>query len=703
MHQRKTPPDRLLTVLGRLLTTRSAALVLLLGVLVSVGLIGALRGVEAPGAVGSLPAGSESARVQEQLATFAGHEDVPVLAVVTREDGAALTRADLTAASALGEDLRGVVAQSPGAPVGDGPSAGPATAIPSEDGEAAVVLVPVNADRPNAEVSDTVETLRAHIADEAPSGLDVAVTGGPAFGADIAASFKGANVMLLLATIGVVAVLLILTYRSPVLFLVPLAVVGLADQLAAVVTAALGHTADVHFDAGVISVLVFGAGTNYALLLISRYREELRRHEDHHHALAVATRGSVGAIVASNLTVVLALLTLVLTAMPSTRGLGLAGAAGLLVALVTVLTLLPAALALVGRKAFWPYVPRVGEDANSGSVWRRVASVVTARPAVAAAASVVVLGALAAGLLGTKVGLSQTDQFRVASESAAGLEVLSEHFPAGEAQPLTVLTRDAAADAVLEATKGVDGVVRASAAGESGGWTRISVVGTAEPSSDASARTVRDLRAAVADVEGADALVGGASAQDVDVRDASAADLRLIVPLVLGVVLLVLGGLLRSVVAPIVLVLVNVASAVAAIGLGSVVSRWLFDVPALDVNVPVLAFVFLIALGIDYTIFLAHRARAEAATHGTVGGVVEALAHTGGVITSAGVVLAGVFAALGVLPLVTLGQLGVIVGLGVLIDTLLVRTVAVPAVFGLLGDRMWWPGSVTRRHAGSTA
>ncbi|MGE9807801.1 MMPL family transporter [Janibacter sp. G1551] len=250
---------------------------------------------------------------------------------------------------------------------------------------------------------------------------------------------------------------------------------------------------------------------------------------------------------------------------------------------------------------------------------------------------------------------------------------------------------------MLEATKGVDGVVRASPAGESGGWTRISVVGTADPSSDASARTVRDLRAAVADVEGADALVGGASAQDVDVRDASAADLRLIVPLVLGVVLLVLGGLLRSVVAPIVLVLVNVASAVAAIGLGSAVSRWLFDVPALDVNVPVLAFVFLIALGIDYTIFLAHRARAEAATHGTVGGVVEALAHTGGVITSAGVVLAGVFAALGVLPLVTLGQLGVIVGLGVLIDTLLVRTVAVPAAFGLLGDRLWWPGSVTRR------
>ncbi len=304
------------------------------------------------------------------------------------------------------------------------------------------------------------------------------------------------------------------------------------------------------------------------------------------------------------------------------------------------------------------------------------------------------------GLFGTSVGLDQVEKFRVQSESATGLEILSDHFPAGEAQPIFIVSNTTEADEVLDAVGGVAGVVRAHPIGttDDESLTKIMVTSEYAPSTDQSLDQITQLRDVVHEVPGSDAVVGGAVATDLDSRIGNLQDFWLVAPLVLAVSFLVLLVLLRSVLAPVLLLTVNLASAVAAIGAGAWLSRVLFGQHALDLQVPLLAFLFLVALGIDYTIFLVHRARAEAHLRGTREGMVEAVAHTGGVITSAGIVLAAVFAALGVLPLVTLGQLGLIVGVGVLVDTLVVRTVIVPAIFSLLGDRIWWPGKFVARQ-----
>ncbi len=330
-------------------------------------------------------------------------------------------------------------------------------------------------------------------------------------------------------------------------------------------------------------------------------------------------------------------------------------------------------------------------------VWGRVASAVVAHPWRVLAAGGVLLAVMAGGLPGTQVGLSQVDRFRVASESADGLEVVAAHFPAGSAAPFTVVTAADRLDEVTAAVEGVDGVdtVRPGAAGTTasrGEVATLTVVGDAAPGTPAERDLVRDLREAVHGIPGADALVGGSAVTDVDSRAAARADLLVVVPLVLAVVVVVLAVLLRSLVAPVVLLAVNVASTLAAIGAGAWAGRRWFGWEALDTDVPLLAFLFLVALGIDYTIFLVHRVRSEVPALGTRAAVVRGVSTTGVVITSAGIVLAGVFAALSVLPLVTLGQLGLVVGLGVVVDTLVVRTLLVPAVISVLGDRFWWPG-----------
>ena len=650
-------------------------------VLTAIAVMAGLRGAEAPSAVQALPTGSESAKVAELQKQFPNHELSPVMAVITRNDGGELTKANLAATDRIGQSM------------GEQVDRDVARAVVSSDGRAAVVNVKINADRPNAEIADTVKVLRDVAHSTTPDGLMVQITGGPAFGADINSAFDGANFTLLAVTIGVVAVLLLLTYRSPILWLFPLAVVGLADQVANLVTAKVGELTGLPFDTGIISVLVFGAGTNYALLLISRYREELSKSDDHRTALAQAVRGTAPAILASNVTVVLSLLTLLLAVMPNTRGLGLAAAIGLAIALVFGLVMLPAVLAVCGRKIFWPFIPSPDRPVSSnGSIWRRVSSAVARKPLPVVLAAVAGLAVMASGLIGTQVGLSQLEQFRVPSESAAGLQTVAKHFPAGETAPVTVIAKQSSTEKVIDAAKDVPGVKGVRPAGTTdGGLVKIMVVGSAEPSSDASLQMVRGLREAVHSVPDSDALVGGQTAEDLDVRTASKHDLLTVAPLIIAVVFILLIVLLRAVLAPVLLVLINIASAVAAIGAGTWIGKTLFDFPALDVNVPLVAFLFLVALGIDYTIFLTHRVRQEARAMGTRAGVVEAVAHTGAVITSAGVVLAGVFAALGVLPLTTLAQLGLIVGLGVLIDTLLVRTLVVPAVISLIGDKIWWP------------
>lgn len=664
-----------------LLGRRGAAIVLVLAVLV-VGLASSLLGsAEAPPRGAAYPDRAESAVVADQLEGFPGSDEAPVLLVATK-GGAPLSPADTTGLTRLASDL----------------GAQRAHAQVSEDGQAATVTVPVATSADSDAQVQTIKDLRAEVADHAPDGLDVQVTGGPAFGADIAASFEGADFTLLAVTIGVVALLLLLTYRSPVLWLVPLTVVGIADQLAGTVTAAVGEASGLPFDAGIVSVLVFGAGANYALLLISRYREELHEHDDHLVALGAAWRAAVPAIVASNATVVLALGTLLLAAVPGTRGLGLASAVGLLIALAAVVVVLPAALALVGRRVFWPFVPHPGDEISHEGVWARVARVVVRRPAAFLVGGLVVLAVLASGLLGARVGLSQADSFRTASESADGLVTVGEHFPAGSAAPFVVTTDEDSTAATTAVLRSVPGVTTVAPSGTDGaGRARLTVVGEPSPGTPASLELATDLRSAAHEVPGARALVGGGSAELLDARAAAEADLRTVVPLVLLVSLAVLVVLLRALVGPLVLLALNALSALAALGLGAWLDEHVLGHPALDVQTPLVAFLFLVALGIDYTIFLMHRARHEALGRGTREGVARAVARTGAVITSAGIVLAAVFAALGVLPLVVLGQLGLVVGLGVLLDTLLVRTLVVPAATALLGERFWWPGRVASR------
>ncbi|NYF99395.1 MMPL family transporter [Janibacter cremeus] len=676
------PPGPARSPAARLTGRRGAAIVLVLA-LVVIGLASTLLGsTQAPPRGDNYPSTAESALVAEQLDSFPDSDQVPVLLVATK-GGNTLSDQDVSALDAMAGQLPSADAPSP--------------ARVSQDGEAAVITLPVTTSADSDTTVEKIATLRSDVADHTPSGMTVEVTGGPAFGADITSSFDGANFTLLAVTIGVVALLLLLTYRSPVLWLVPLLVVGIADQLAGTITTAVGDFSGLPFDAGIVSVLVFGAGANYALLLISRYREELHEHEDHRAALAAAWRATVPAILASNATVVLALGTLLLASVPGTRGLGLASAVGLVIALLAITFVLPAALALVGRKVFWPFIPRPGDDLDHEGLWAKVARRVVARPAAHLVSGLVLLAVLASGLFGASIGLSQADSFRTASESADGLVTVGEHFPAGAAAPFTITTDTTATDATITALEDVDGVTSVHPTGTNGaGLTQLTLTGEPAPGSPASLDLAMELREAAHGVTDANARVGGGSAELLDARTAAESDLSTVVPLVLLVSLAVLALLLRAVIGPLVLLALNAASALAALGLGAWLDEHLLGHPALDVQVPLVAFLFLVALGIDYTIFLMHRARAESAEHGTREGVARAVARTGAVITSAGIVLAAVFAALGVLPLVVLGQLGLIVGLGVLLDTLIVRTVIVPAATALIGDRFWWPSRPSR-------
>lgn len=708
---------------ARLITGRwTAPVIALLMILLAGAAMALLPGSSDAGGPTSLPEGAESAEVSRITSEFPGGDVVPAVVVVESQD-VELGREALGTLGQKGEEL---LAALPDDAVGqDATVEGP---IPSEDGQAALVVVPLDADAMEANGPDIVEDLRG-ATDGLVPGTESYVTGAAGFSADVAGSFEGADFRLLAATAIVVAVLLLITYRSPVLWLVPLLVIALADRVAATVSGTVNEAADLAFDgstSGITSVLVFGAGTNYALLLVSRYRDELRDTPDHRVALARAWRAALPAILASNITVVLTVALLLLAVQPSNRALGLSTGVGLLVALVFALTLLPALLALFGRGLFWPFVPRPGDrDRTETGIWHRIATAVVRRPAVVLTASVALLGAMALGLVGVKVGLSQTDQFRVEAESVTGLEALEEHFPSGAATPLSVLVpvpegsgvqageggqsgppgggEGPAADLaepaaqVVTALEGVDGVTgvqpQSSATVDGTTWQQLQVTSDAAPASAGARQVVEDVRSAASGAtEGT--LVGGSEAQTVDQRSGVLRDMTVVIPLMLVMILVVLVIVLRSLVAPVLLVLISVVGSVAAMGAGALLSEHVFGFPALDISVPLYSFLFLVALGIDYTIFLVVRAREELLSgreRSTARAMVRAVAATGGVITSAGIVLAAVFVVLGVLPLITLTQVGIVVGLGILVDTFLVRTVVVPAVFDLVGDTVWWP------------
>lgn len=631
----------------------------------------------------ALPKGAESATVARLQQRLPSGQLAPALVVYSRDGG--LSSQDRASIDA---DARRLTVLAAGGRV--------PPPVYAEKGDVALLSVPLPGSLPLADLTDDVRKIRAEAAAGLPAGARAQVTGPAGFKVDLAGVFDGANFTLLAVTASVVALLLLVTYRSPWLWLVPLSVIGVADQVAAKIVAILTRTVGLTVDdstLGITSVLVFGAGTNYALLLIARYREQLRLQDDRHWAMARAVRSAAPAVLASSATVTLALVTLALADSPTVRGIGMAGAIGIVTAVCYALLVLPAALVLFGRGLFWPFAPQKGQpDPARGGVWARVGGAVSRRPALMTVVSVAVLAVLALGAAGLRVGLSQTEQFRERVEAIAGQETLSRAFPAGSAQPLVLISRASAAGQVEAAASGVPGVVRVTPGDRTAELARADVVLRAEPGTEAAFSAVRALRAAVHAVPGAQAVVGGQAAADLDERDAAAHDQRLIMPLVLGVVLLVLLVLLRSVVAAVTLVATVIASFGASFGAGWFAFRHLFGFPALDLDVPLLSFLFLVALGIDYNIFLATRAREEAAEQGTREGVVTALAVTGGVITSAGVLLAAVFSVLGVLPLITLTQIGVIVGFGVLLDTVLVRSVLVPALVTLLGDRFWWPG-----------
>ncbi|WP_353950730.1 MMPL family transporter [Knoellia sp. S7-12] len=650
------------------------ALVALVGAGAAIGVIG--QAELGPTATATLPVDSDS-RAAAELSAELPEADGSAAVVLFSSEGPL----DAEALALVQERARSL------------PGATGAPPTIAKDRTAATVVVPVSANDAT-EVGVVVAELRSAAKADLADGLAAQVTGPAAIEADLSAVFDGANVRLLGATAGVVALLLIITYRSPVLWLVPLTVVGVADQLAGVLATHTMAAFDVQWDestVGILSVLVFGAGTDYALLLISRYRDELRVHADRREAMAKALARTAEAVLSSASTVVIGLLTLLLSAFPTTRGLGLACAVGVVVAAGFVLVVLPAALVVFGRWIFWPKVPREGQAslADSRSAWRRIGDAVARRPAAFAAVTVALLALAATGTTQIRTGLDGADQFLQKPEAISAGERLSESFPAGSADPVVIVSRGADPAALTSTVSAVDGVSSTREVASAGGVSEIQAVLEPRPGSEAAEQAVNAIRDAVADTP--DTHVGGTEAEALDASEASGRDRLLIFPLILGLVLVALGLLLRSAVAPIVLVSTVVATYLSSLGISWVLFTQVLGFERLDDGVPLLAFVFLVALGVDYNIFLVTRAAEEARGHGAREGMLRALSATGGVITSAGILLAAVFAVLGVLPLVVLAQLGVVICIGVLLDTLVVRTVLVPAIALVLGDRFWWP------------
>ncbi|TDN91637.1 MMPL family transporter [Microbacterium sp. BK668] len=631
-----------------------------------------------------LPDSAESVQVEKLLEDFPSADATSAILVFQADDGA------------LSDETLGTINDKAMGELADfAPDGFVPPAQVSDDGEVAIVVVPLDPE-PDVELqAERAQELR-EAASADLDGVTVYLTGAEGFEVDVAAVFAGADFTLLLTTVIVVAVLLIITYRSPWLWIVPLAAIGLADSLAGIIATRVAAAAGVELDAsitGILSVLVFGAGTNYALLLIARYRDELRRTPDRREAMRRALRGAGPAIIASGSTVALALATLLFAELAGNRALGLACSIGILVAMAFALIVLPAALVLFGRGLFWPYVPRFGSpDAIARSPWGKLGRAVSRRPVIVVVSGFVVLGALASGVLFVQTGLSQNDRFLQKPEAVQGQEVLADAFSAGTGSPAAVVVPVGEADETVTALEDVDGVDSATIAEQNDDFARIDVVLSAGAETEASFATIERLRAALDDVGSGEGLVGGLDARSLDVAAAQARDQALIIPLILVLVLIVLVILLRSLLAPVLLLIAVVASFFSAVG----ASWWLFqtplfDFPAIDTNVLLFSFLFLVALGVDYSIFLVTRAQEETRTLGTTQGMIRALAATGAVITSAGILLAAVFAVLGVLPLITLTQIGVIVCIGVLIDTLIVRTVIVPAMAFIARDRFWWP------------
>ena len=524
---------------------------------------------------------------------------------------------------------------------------------------------------------------------------------------DASQVFKSINGKLLLVTVLLVFVLLILIYRSPIFWAIPLLSVGLAEAIAEGVgylLTQLGVTINSQ-SAGILTVLVFGTGTDYALLLVARYREELRHHAEPRDAMRVALRRAGPVIFASASTVILALLCVLAAEVNSTRGLGPISAIGVALAMLSTLTLLPSLLLIFGRRAFWPFVPREGSSGadETHGPWRRVADLVGRRHRAIGAGALAVLAVLCIGLTNLDTNLSGNDAFTGVVESEQGQKLLDRHFPAGASSPLQVVVpspaRVAAVRATISSAPGVSrapGALSATLVSPITGVAVFTAALAVDPTSQRAMSLIAPIRRLAKAAGGADTLIGGATAQQRDLHVAAARDDRVIVPLILVVVMLVLGLLLRSLVAPVLLVATVIFSYAAALGAGAFAFSHILGYAGEDPSLILFSFLFLVALGCDYNIFLMARAREEAMSGDTRGGMLRALSVTGAVITSAGIVLAGTFSALALPPLVAFAEVGLVIAFGVLLDTFLVRTVLVPALVMDLDKRVWWPSALAR-------
>jgi RND superfamily putative drug exporter len=665
----------------------------------------------------------------------------------------------------------------PGQPADYAPFVGP---VCSEDGKAAIVSAYINAEGEGERIVDPVKFWRDQLP-EASGGLEAKITGGAGFSADAIEVFEGINGTLLLAAVSLVVFLLIVIYRSPVFLFIPLIAVIFAETLSRSIgygVSELGVTINGQ-SSSIMSVLVLGAGTDYALLLVARYREELHRTADKYEAMRTALKSAGPAILASAATVIAALLCLLIAKVNGTSGLGPIAAIGIACAALSMLTLLPALLTIFGRRAFWPFVPHTPETApraeqvsegarrriveGSGAAalaqvvlaclvvlvllplvlinwllrvlsgrripslivgpldravftpyemrrhrlehtsdathgfWARVGQRVAISPRRVMIGTIGLLVIFCVGFTTFSTDLTSEDTYREEVESVEGQTLLNKSFPSGTSAPTDVVVADPAAiedvNAALAEVAGVEAVSPPIAQGEPG--TLIQLTLEPNPYSTAAFDLIEPIRDAAHTAE-PEALVGGPTAVEFDVRDAAGWDSIVIPPIILIVVFLILVGLLRAVAAPLVLVGTVILSFLAALGVGYFFFDFVFGFPGSDPSLPLFAFVFLVALGVDYNIFLVARAREETIKHGSEQGILRALAVTGGVITSAGIVLAGTFSVLAVLPLTFLTELGFVVAFGVLLDTFVVRSVLVPAIALTLGDRFWWPSALSR-------
>jgi RND superfamily putative drug exporter len=649
-----------------------------------------------------LPASAESTKALGKLAPFQDQNDIPTTLVYYRDGG--LTPNDLAAIKAQVpkiQAMNGVV----------GTVRAPDPSIPmtiSADGDVAQTIVTYNFGKNGwNKLPDVADDLRAIMAID---GVTTHIAGAGGQAADSAEAFAGIDGTLLFASLGVVIVILLFTYRSPILWLLPIVSAMFALFTSQAVIYFLAKYADLTVNGqsqGILTVLVVGAGTDYALLLIARYREELRRHEDRHEAMGFALHRAAPAIFASAGTVVVGMLCLGLAEMNSTAGLGPVNAIGVAITLLVMVTLLPALLVICGRWIFWPKRPTFGSpEPTATGFWARVGQRIAPRPRLVWVSTAILLGVACLGLLKLDTsGLSTEEQYTKAFDSITGQKLLMEHGLVDASNPIQVVSNADQRQAVAEAMRTVQGLGEVNTAIPPVGGVALT---TASVPGDVASKkaydAVQDVRTAVHQVDRADALVGGTSAIYLDIRHASDRDNKVIIPVVLVVVMLILMLLLRALISPIILILTVILSFATALGLSTIlfhtVFTRLFEVGSgfehADASFPLFVFVFLVALGIDYNIFLMTRVREETQTRGTREGSLVALAATGGVITSAGLVLAATFAVLGSLPLVFLAQLGAAVALGVILDTMIIRSVLVTAINLDLGGKIWWPSKLDR-------